>query len=44
MGKQDPWLFGVRGKGEAVPWWTAELLPQGYMEAVTLYNFDGAEP
>lgn len=38
--KQEPVLFGVQGKGEAIPWWTAVLLPQCFMEAATLYSFD----
>lgn len=40
MGKQESGLFGVEGKGETVPWWTAVLLPQCFMKAASLYNFD----
>lgn len=44
IGKQEPGLFGMEGKGEAVPWWTAVLSPQCFMEAVTLYSFDYSAP
>lgn len=44
IGKREAGLFRVGEKGEAVPWWTAVLLPECFMEAATLYNFDYSAP
>lgn len=40
IGRKEPGLFRVEGKGEALCWWIAVLLPQCFMEGATLYNFD----
>lgn len=44
IGKQEPGLFRVEGKWEAVPRWTEVLLPQCFVEAATLYDFDYSAP